>query len=151
MSKSEVKMIDISKKDIVLREAVAEGFIELRKETIQRILENSIEKGDVISAAKIAGILAAKKTSELLPLCHPIPLENITVDIEVKDNGIRVISKVKAHYKTGVEMEALTATSIALLTIWDMVKKYEKDENGKYPNTVIKEIRVIDKVKQKID
>ncbi|MEM0199761.1 MAG: cyclic pyranopterin monophosphate synthase MoaC [Saccharolobus sp.] len=151
MSKSEVKMIDISKKDIVLREAVAEGFIELRKETIQRILENSIEKGDVISAAKIAGILAAKKTSELLPLCHPIPLENITVDIEVKDNGIRVISKVKAHYKTGVEMEALTATSIALLTIWDMVKKYEKDENGKYPNTAIKEIRVIDKVKQKID
>ncbi|MEM3291899.1 MAG: cyclic pyranopterin monophosphate synthase MoaC [Saccharolobus sp.] len=151
MSKSEVKMIDISKKDIVLREAVAEGFIELRKETIQRILENSIEKGDVISAAKIAGILAAKKTSELLPLCHPIPLENITVDIEVKDNGIRVISKVKAHYKTGVEMEALTATSIALLTIWDMVKKYEKDENGKYPNTAIKEIRVIDKLKQKID
>ncbi|MEM4943441.1 MAG: cyclic pyranopterin monophosphate synthase MoaC [Saccharolobus sp.] len=151
MSKSEVKMIDISKKDIVLREAVAEGFIELRKETIQRILENNIEKGDVISVAKIAGILAAKKTSELLPLCHPIPLENITVDIEVKDNGIRVISKVKAHYKTGVEMEALTATSIALLTIWDMVKKYEKDENGKYPNTVIKEIRVIDKVKQKID
>lgn len=93
--------------------------------------------------------MAAKKTSELLPLCHLIPLENVDIDIKIENNGIRVRSKVKAHYKTGVEMEALVATSISLLTIWDMVKKYEKDENGKYPYTMIKDIKVIDKIKEK--
>ncbi|WP_338601433.1 cyclic pyranopterin monophosphate synthase MoaC [Sulfolobus tengchongensis] len=144
---SEAKMVDISPKEIILRVAEAEGYIRLKKDTIKKIMENEIEKGNVIAVAKTAGILAAKKTSELLPLCHLIPLENVEIDIKVEEEGVRVRSKVKAHYRTGVEMEALVATSISLLTIWDMVKKYEKDESGKYPYTVIENIKVIDKIK----
>ncbi|AWR97041.1 cyclic pyranopterin monophosphate synthase MoaC [Acidianus sulfidivorans JP7] len=140
-------MIDISNKEPVVRTAVAEGFIKLKKDTIYRIKNGQVEKGDVISVAKVAGILAAKKTAELLPMCHPIPLELINVDINVEESGIRVTSEVKAHYKTGVEMEALTAVSVALLTIWDMVKKYEKDNEGQYPETIIQSIRVIKKTK----
>ncbi|MBP1357277.1 MAG: cyclic pyranopterin monophosphate synthase MoaC, partial [Sulfolobus sp.] len=98
----------------------------------------------------IAGIMAAKRTYELIPMCHPIPIENVEVDIQVNDNEITVISTVKTHYKTGVEMEALTATATALLTIWDMVKKYEKDQNGQYPITQIIDIKVTNKVKLKI-
>jgi len=144
---TETKMIDISSKDVVLREAVAEGFIKLRRETIEKIKRKEIEKGDVIAVAKTAGILAAKKTYELIPMCHPIPLEFVNVDINIEEEGLRVVTTVKAHYKTGVEMEALTATSVALLTIWDMVKKYEKDENGQYPYTQITEIKVLNKIK----
>ena len=144
---TEAKIVDISSKDIVLREAVAEGFIKLKPSTIEKIKGKEIEKGDVISIAKTAGILAAKKTYELIPMCHPIPLEFVDVDIKIEEGGLRVVTKVKAHYKTGVEMEALTATSVALLTIWDMVKKYEKDENGQYPYTEISEIKVLNKIK----
>ncbi len=142
-------MVDISEKEPVLRIASAEGRIRLRKETIQRILRNEVEKGDVISVAKVAGIMAAKRTYELIPMCHPIPIENVEVDIQVKENEIIVNSTVKAHYRTGVEMEALTATATALLTIWDMVKKYEKDQNGQYPETAITEIKVVNKLKLK--
>ncbi|TRM74191.1 cyclic pyranopterin monophosphate synthase MoaC, partial [Sulfolobus sp. E5] len=135
-------------KEVVLREAEAEGFIKLRHETIEKIRKNQIEKGDVITVSKTAGILAAKRTHELIPLCHPIPLEKIDVEIDIENEGVRVKSKVLAHYKTGVEMEALVATSVALLTIWDMVKKYEKDDIGKYPFTEIKEIKVTNKEKK---
>lgn len=144
---TETKIVDISSKDIVLREATAEGFIILKSTTIEKIKKREIEKGDVITVAKTAGILAAKRTHELIPMCHPIPIEFVNVDVKIEDEGIRVHTTVKAHYKTGVEMEALTATSIALLTIWDMVKKYEKDEKGQYPTTAIKEIKVLNKVK----
>ncbi|QGR18793.1 cyclic pyranopterin monophosphate synthase MoaC [Stygiolobus azoricus] len=144
---TEAKIVDISKKDVILREAIAEGFIKLKKETLSLIRESKVEKGDVINTAKVAGFLAAKKTSELIPMCHPIPLEFVDIDIKIEDEGLRVITTVKAHYKTGVEMEALTATSIALLTIWDMVKKYEKDSQGQYPETQISYIRVIRKTK----
>lgn len=143
-------MVDISEKEPVLRIATAEGKIKLKKETIERIKKGEIEKGDVISTAKVAGIMAAKRTYELIPMCHPIPIENVEVDIQVNDNEITVISTVKTHYKTGVEMEALTATATALLTIWDMVKKYEKDQNGQYPITQIIDIKVTNKVKLKI-
>ncbi|TRM83134.1 cyclic pyranopterin monophosphate synthase MoaC, partial [Sulfolobus sp. A20-N-G8] len=136
------------RKEVVLREAEAEGFIKLRHETIEKIRKNQIEKGDVITVSKTAGILAAKRTHELIPLCHPIPLEKIDVEIDIENEGVRVKSKVLAHYKTGVEMEALVATSVALLTIWDMVKKYEKDDIGKYPFTEIKEIKVTNKEKK---
>lgn len=142
-------MVDISEKESTVRTAIAEGYIKLRKETIERIKNGKIEKGDVISVAKIAAILAAKKTSELLPLCHPIPLESVNVDVELDERReeVKVVAEIKAHYKTGVEMEALTAVSVALLTIWDMVKKYEKDEKGQYPETVIHDIRVLRKTK----
>ena len=142
-----VKQVDVSEKPVVLREAVAEGFIRLRKETVSLIRAGKIEKGDVVSVAKVAGILAAKRTHELIPLCHPIPLEAVEVDVIIEDEGVRVRSYVKAHYKTGVEMEALAAVTTALLTVWDMVKKYEKDETGNYPLTRIEEIKVVEKRK----
>ncbi|MCG3108570.1 putative cyclic pyranopterin monophosphate synthase [Metallosphaera sp. J1] len=140
-------MVDISNKEVVLREAVAEGFIKLRPETLQLVREGKIEKGDVITIAKTAGILAAKRTPDLLPLCHPIPLEKVEIEVLVENEGIRVRARVMAHYKTGVEMEALTSVSVALLTIWDMVKKYEKDERGQYPSTAITDVKVVSKLK----
>ncbi|BCU70499.1 cyclic pyranopterin monophosphate synthase MoaC [Stygiolobus caldivivus] len=144
---TEAKVVDISKKEVVLREAKVEGFIKLKKDTINLIKEGKIEKGDVINTAKVAGFLAAKRTPELIPMCHPIPIEAVDIDIKIEENGLRVITSVKAHYKTGVEMEALTATSIVLLTIWDMVKKYEKDPQGQYPETEISNIKVLSKSK----
>ncbi|BCS91741.1 MAG: putative cyclic pyranopterin monophosphate synthase [Metallosphaera javensis (ex Sakai et al. 2022)] len=143
----EAIMVDISNKEVVLREAVAEGFIKLRPETLQLVREGKIEKGDVITIAKTAGILAAKRTPDLLPLCHPIPLEKVEIEVLVENGGIRVRARVMAHYKTGVEMEALTSVSVALLTIWDMVKKYEKDERGQYPSTAITDVKVVSKLK----
>ncbi|MCY0883422.1 MAG: cyclic pyranopterin monophosphate synthase MoaC [Acidianus infernus] len=144
---TEARMVDISEKQPVLRIAVAEGYIKLKKETINKIKRGEIEKGDVITVAKVAGIMAAKKTPEILPMCHPIPLESVNVDVELEEDKVRVKTEVKAHYKTGVEMEALTATSVALLTIWDMVKKYEKNEEGQYTTTQIDGIKVVNKLK----
>uniref|UniRef100_A0A7J2TGG0 Probable cyclic pyranopterin monophosphate synthase n=1 Tax=Archaeoglobus fulgidus TaxID=2234 RepID=A0A7J2TGG0_ARCFL len=146
-----VKMVDISEKENVVRIAVAEGFIRLKRETVEAIRRKEIAKGDVISTASIAGILAVKKTYELIPLCHPIPITSIDFDFEVKDEGIRVLCRVKSIGKTGVEMEALTGVSIALLTIWDMVKALEKDESGNYPWTSIEKISVVTKLKEKAD
>jgi len=142
-----MSMVDISHKEIVMREAKAIGKIILKKETIELIKKNAIEKGDVITIAKIAAIQAIKHTSEIIPLCHPIPIEHISIEFNIKENEIEVLSLVRTNAKTGVEMEALTGASVALLTVWDMVKKYEKDEKGQYPNTLIKEIRVIEKSK----
>lgn len=141
-------MVDISDKGNVYREAKAEGFIKLKRETVERIRRGDIEKGDVFSVTTIAAIQAAKKTADLLPLCHPLPLTNVSIEINVEDEGVRVEASVKTVGKTGVEMEALVAVAIALLNIWDMVKKYEKDENGQYPYTEISKIRVKSKVKR---
>ncbi|MCD6491645.1 MAG: cyclic pyranopterin monophosphate synthase MoaC [Candidatus Njordarchaeia archaeon] len=145
----ELKMIDISEKKDVIRIAIAEGIIHLKKSTIKKILEGTIKKGNVIVASKLAGILGVKKTPELLPLCHPIPLTNIDVTIEkVDDNRIKVKVLTKTIGKTGSEMDALTGVAIALLNIWDMIKSYEKDENGQYPETWIEQIRVVEKKKK---
>jgi len=141
-------MVDVTDKADVYREAEAEGFIKLRPETLKRIREGDVEKGDVFSTTNIAAILAAKKTAELLPLCHPIPLTNVSVEMAVEEEGVRVRTLVKTMGKTGVEMEALLATAIALLNVWDMVKKYEKDESGQYPYTEIVSIRVKSKIKR---
>ena len=145
----DVKMIDITEKNNVVREAVAEGKIYLRRETIEKILRGEIKKGDVFSVAKIAAIQAVKKTPDIIPLCHPIPITNVDVEIEtnVEAGEITVRVKVKSVGKTGVEMEALTGTAVALLNIWDMVKAYEKDEEGQYPETLIKSIKVLRKRK----
>ncbi|MDH5815996.1 MAG: cyclic pyranopterin monophosphate synthase MoaC [Candidatus Nezhaarchaeota archaeon] len=144
-------MVDVTEKGDVYREAEAEGFIKLRSETLKRIREGTVEKGDVFSVTNVAAILAAKKTSELLPLCHPIPITNVSVMISIEDEGVRVRTIVKAIGRTGVEMEALVATSIALINIWDMVKKYEKDEKGQYPYTEITNIRVKSKIKREVN
>jgi len=142
-------MIDISDKPEVFREATATGTIKLKPETIRLINKGKIAKGDPLQAAKIAGILAAKKTSTLIPLCHPLPLTNVTIETKVLDKStVQVTSTVKTKAQTGVEMEALIATAVSLLTIWDMVKQYEKDVKGQYPFTVIEDIRVVKKIKE---
>ncbi len=141
-------MIDVSDKPEVFREATATGIIKLKTETIRLINDGKIAKGDPLYTAKIAGILAAKKTSTLIPLCHPLPLTNVEVEIKVLDDfKVQVASTVKTKAQTGVEMEALIATAVSLLTIWDMVKQYEKDAKGQYPFTSIESIRVVKKVK----
>ncbi|MEX2706508.1 MAG: cyclic pyranopterin monophosphate synthase MoaC [Candidatus Freyrarchaeum guaymaensis] len=144
-------MADISGKEDVLRIAHAKGTIKLKPETIQRIREKTLGKGDVITAAQIAGVLAAKKTPEIIPLCHPIPITKVDVQLSIGEGEVTVESTVRTLGKTGVEMEALVATSAALLTVWDMVKPYEKDEEGQYPDTVIEGIRVVSKIKSKTE
>jgi len=141
-------MVDITSKPEVYREATAEGRIRLRNETVSLIQQGKIAKGDPIYAAKIAGILAAKNTSSLIPLCHPIPLTSVNLDVRIVDEcTISVETTVKTKAQTGVEMEALVATATALLTIWDMTKKYEKDQDGQYPYTRVQDIRVLRKSK----
>ncbi|MEM2155386.1 MAG: cyclic pyranopterin monophosphate synthase MoaC [Candidatus Jordarchaeales archaeon] len=143
-----VKMVDVGEKHDVLRVAEARGRIRLKTDTVRRIKEGRIDKGDVVAAAQIAGILAAKKTPELIPLCHPIPITGVDIDVEAGDSFVEVKATVRSVGKTGVEMEALTAVSIALLVVWDMCKQYEKDEYGQYPETVIEEVRVVNKLKE---
>lgn len=146
---NKVSMVDISGKPETLREATATGTIRLKTETAKLIKEGKIAKGDPIHTAKVAGILAAKRTSTIIPLCHPLPLTNVEVDVTFEDNKtLRVTVKVKTKAATGVEMEALTAASTSLLTIWDMVKQYEKDAEGQYPSTAIENIRVVKKIKK---
>ncbi len=146
-----MSMVDITSKKEVYREATAEGIIKLRKETVKRILEGRVEKGDVFTISKIAAISAVKKTPELIPLCHNIPITHVNVEFKVLDDEhIMCRVTVKTTAKTGVEMEALTGVSTALLNVWDLVKKYEKDENGQYPFTRIESIRVVSKIKKNI-
>jgi cyclic pyranopterin phosphate synthase len=142
-------MVDVSGKDEIFREATASGTIKLKAETINLIKTGKIAKGDPLYTAKIAGVLAAKKTSSLIPLCHPLPLTNVQVDVKVLDKEtVEVSATVKAKAQTGVEMEALAAVSMGLLTVWDMTKQYEKDAAGQYPSTAIENIHVVRKFKQ---
>ena len=144
-----VSMVDVSGKAEIFREATAKGTIKLKKETVKLIREGKIAKGDPLYTAKIAGVLAAKKTSELVPLCHPLPLTSVKVEAKVlNDSTVEVSATVKTKAQTGVEMEALTAVSVGLLTVWDMTKQYEKDAAGQYPSTAITDIHVVKKFKQ---
>jgi cyclic pyranopterin phosphate synthase len=145
-----MSMVDVSTKPQVYREAKAKGTIKLKAETIQLIREGKIAKGNPFQVAKVAGILAAKNTSTLIPLCHPLPLTGIEVELRlIDDSMVEVETTVKTRAQTGVEMEALAAASAALLTVWDMTKQYEKDKNGQYPSTSIRDIRVVSKVKER--
>jgi cyclic pyranopterin phosphate synthase len=142
-------MVDVSGKAEIFREATATGTIKLKPETVNLIKEGKIAKGNPLYTAKIAGVLAAKKTSELIPLCHPLPLTSVEVEAKILDKTtVEVTATVKTKAQTGVEMEALAATSVGLLAIWDMVKQYEKDAAGQYPTTVIENIHVVRKLKQ---
>ena len=142
-------MVDVSGKAEIFREATATGTIKLKLETVNLIKEGKIAKGNPLYTAKIAGVLAAKKTSGLIPLCHPLPLTSVEVEAKILDKTtVEVTTTVKTKAQTGVEMEALAATSVGLLTIWDMVKQYEKDANGQYPTTAIENIYVVRKLKQ---
>jgi len=142
-----VKQADISDKPVVFRQATATGRIILGRKTLQLIKRGKLEKGDPIAISKTMAILAVKKTPEMLALCHPLRIEHVDVVEKTNEGSIEVVVTVSAHEKTGVEMEALTAVSVALLNIWDVAKAYEKDERGQYPSTRIEAIRVVEKVK----
>jgi cyclic pyranopterin phosphate synthase len=142
-------MVDISGKGDVTREATAAGKIYLRPETLVAIREGKVVKGNVLATARVAATLAVKNTAGIIPMCHPIPISSISVDFSDGDGFIESVVVVKMTGKTGVEMEALTGVSVALLTIWDMVKSAEKDGAGQYPVTAITDIRVVEKKKGK--
>ncbi len=143
-----VKMVDVGDKEIVKRTAIAKGKINLQSSTISLIINEKIKKGNVLTTAQIAAIGAIKSTHHLIPLCHPLKITGVDVDFDVQDNFIETEVSVRCDGKTGVEMEALTGASVALLTIWDMVKSVEKDENGQYPLTSISDIIVSEKRKE---
>jgi cyclic pyranopterin phosphate synthase len=140
-------MADITSKPEVLRQALASGKIQLKPSTIAKIRNGRIAKGDPIAAAEVAAVLAAKNTPQTLPFCHPIPITNVLTEAEIRSSSITVRSTVRTTARTGVEMEALNAASTYLLTIWDMVKPYEKDARGQYPDTRILDLRVVAKSK----
>jgi len=123
----EASMVDVGDKDIISRVAIASGFIRLKGSTLDLIYGQKIKKGDVLTVAKIAGISAAKKTAEMIPLCHQIPISHVSVDFTREEDGIKIEAKVKTHAKTGVEMEALSAVSNTALTIYDMCKAVDKE------------------------
>lgn len=143
-------MVDISKKEIVSRCATASGTISLTAPTIESIRTGNVKKGNVLATARTAAILAVKRVPELIPMCHQIPITSVDVEFEVEDSDVTASVEVRSVGKTGVEMEALTGVSVALLTIWDMVKSAEKDDTGNYPSTAIKEIHVVKKVKEQL-
>jgi len=136
-------MVNVGQKSIIKRSAVAEGMIFLAPKTIVLIKENDIAKGDVLSCARIAGIIGAKKTSELIPLCHNILIDQIKIDFTIQENGILIRAEAYCTDKTGIEMEALTAVSIAGLTIWDMCKAVDK-------NMEIRKILLVEKKKEEL-
>ena len=123
----EASMVDVGDKDIISRVAIASGFIRLKVSTLDLIYGQKIKKGDVLTVAKIAGISAAKKTAEMIPLCHQIPISHVSVDFTREEDGIKIEAKVKTHAKTGVEMEALSAVSNTALTLYDMCKAVDKE------------------------
>lgn len=133
-------MVDISDKEDTIRSAVVSAVVQLNGNTFKKIQDNSIAKGDVLTVAKIAGIQAAKQTSSLIPLCHPIPLSNVNIrfTLHKESNTIEIVSEVKSKSNTGVEMEAFTACSIAAVTIYDMVKAIQRD-------VVITDLKLISK------
>lgn len=133
-------MVDVADKNEQIRIAKASGFIELQQHTLNLINDNMIKKGDVLTIAEIAGIQAAKETSHLIPLCHPIMITKVEVVASIEENGVRIKSMVKCVGKTGVEMEALTAVNVGLLTIYDMCKAVDK-------NMVLKDIYLVSKQK----
>jgi len=125
--KGAARMVDVGDKDYTCRTAKAQAIVTMKAETLELIKEGNIKKGDVFSCARIAGIQAAKRTFELIPMCHPLPLEKISVDLEaINDTQVKIISTVSCTYKTGVEMEALTAANVAALTIYDMCKAVDR-------------------------
>lgn len=147
LTDSGVHMVEVGAKPDQKRRAVASGKIFLDANTIKMIKSEEIKKGNVLTTAQIAGIQAVKNTSSIIPLCHPLSLTGIEIDFKVDTHEITCTCTVNTIGKTGVEMEAITGVSVCLLTIWDMVKAVEKDEDGQYPNTRISEIKVIKKEK----
>jgi cyclic pyranopterin phosphate synthase len=141
--KGKANMVDVGHKTGQLRIAKASGFIKLSKEAIKLIQENDIKKGDVLTLAEVAGIQAAKRTSDLIPLCHPLQITKVDVKAILEKDGVKIVSEIKCIGQTGVEMEALTAVGIALLTVYDMCKAVDK-------KMIIEKIVLIEKTKSNI-
>lgn len=139
-AQGKANMVDVGHKPDQVRQAIAEGFIRMRPATVQLIKDNSMKKGDVLTVAEIAGIQAGKKTSELIPLCHPLAITKIAVETSLGEAGVQVKATARCIGKTGIEMEALTAVSVALLTIYDMCKAVDQQ-------MVIEQVRLIEKTK----
>jgi len=139
--KGKANMVDVGSKPMQTRTAVAKGFIRLQPETIKLIRENEIKKGDVLTIAEIAGIQASKKTSDLIPLCHPLQITKADVKAILKDDGVEVTATLKCIGQTGIEMEALTGVSVALLTVYDMCKAVDKE-------MVIEGVKLLEKIKE---
>ncbi|MFK5922557.1 MAG: cyclic pyranopterin monophosphate synthase MoaC [Verrucomicrobiota bacterium] len=137
-------MVDVSGKPVSRREARASGFIRLQQKTVQVIADGQMPKGDVLSVARIAGIQAAKQTSNLIPLCHALPLSKVAVDFEIEEDGVRITALARTDAKTGVEMEALAAVSVAALTIYDMCKAIDK-------TMVVEKVELLQKTKQVLE
>jgi cyclic pyranopterin phosphate synthase len=135
-------MADITGKTEMRREATASGKIKLKPETVRLIKEGKTIKGDPIAVAEVAAVMAAKNTPQIIPYCHTLLISNVETQISMEHDSVSVKVKVKTTGKTGVEMEAITATAAYLLTLWDMVKAHEKDDKGQYPHTAIEWIRV---------
>jgi cyclic pyranopterin phosphate synthase len=146
---SVTRQVPIHEKPLVYRRAIARGEIRLGGAARAALRAHRIEKGDPIAAGEIAGLAAVKRTPELLPHCHPIPVTGSTVRLVPTRTGVRAEVEVETVYRTGVEMEALVGVTVALLTVWDMVKYLEKDERGGYPNTRIDQVQVVAKTKAK--
>jgi len=144
-----MKMVDISGKREVSRRATASGEIELKRETRALIRAGKIEKGNPLTVAEISAINGVKESYRLLTFSHQIPIESVTAQAELTGSGASLVVSASAHFKTGVEMDVLTGVAVGLLNLWDMVKKYEKDETGQYPLTKIHSLRVLEKVKGK--
>jgi cyclic pyranopterin phosphate synthase len=140
-NKGKAVMVDVGDKENQLRIAKASGHISLAPETIRLIEHNLLKKGDVLTVCQLAGISAAKRTSDLIPLCHNIVLDNVKVDTVIDERGVNIVSEVRCTGKTGVEMEALTAVSVALLTVYDMCKAVDK-------KMIIDNISLIEKIKK---
>ena len=136
--RGQARMVDVGGKAETARSATATGRIRMSAEALDAVREGSGPKGDVLAAARIAGIMAAKKTGELIPLCHPLALDAVTVDFEFEDSAIRATARASLTGRTGVEMEAMTAVSLALLTIYDMAKALDK-------GMVVEEVRLLEK------
>ncbi len=141
-------MVDVTDKPIVQRQAVAEGTILLSTDTILKIEAGEIKKGDPLLVAEVSAMNASKQTHLLIPHCHQIPLNTVSVSFDILKESIVARCLVKTHARTGVEMEALVGVTMALNTIWDMVKYLEKDEKGQYPFTQIRDIKVVKKKKE---
>ena len=119
-------MVDVTDKDVTERTAIAIGRVEMNAEAFSHVTKGTAKKGDVLGTARLAGIMGAKKTSDLIPLCHPLPLSKVAIDFETADQAVAITATVKTTGRTGVEMEALTAVNIAALTIYDMLKAVDK-------------------------
>ena len=147
MEKKIDAIVDITNKKDTVRIATASGILRLNQNSIGAIRNKSVKKGDVIEASTVAAIQAVKETPRIIPHCHPIPLQACDVNWNIENDLLRCTVTVKATYKTGIEMEAITGVCAGLLCALDMVKSFEKDEQGLYPETTIDEVKIIDKVK----